>query len=188
MDDCPFLKQPGYFWALKFIFGKLRQGFAGFFGNSAQAVLQRSMSDYMMPAMHKSQKLGGALRALISPILKQVVGAEAREPAPPAKRRKRVPRRRKGRARAFVSRSLCKGVAPSAPSPGGSRSPARGEGCHLRRGERGERRRHQCRDLELGHGARRSLGWPRGSRPVLATGFAGSAGPRGFAQLVRARA
>jgi NTE family protein len=34
--------------------------------------------------MHKSQKLGGALRALISPILKQVVGTEAREAAPPA--------------------------------------------------------------------------------------------------------
>jgi NTE family protein len=34
--------------------------------------------------MHKHPRFGGALRALISPILKQVVGTEAREAAPPA--------------------------------------------------------------------------------------------------------
>jgi NTE family protein len=34
--------------------------------------------------MHNQQKLGGALRALISPLLKHVVGGEAREPAPRA--------------------------------------------------------------------------------------------------------
>jgi hypothetical protein len=42
------LKQTGEFLSLEICFQEIDTGFAGFFENSAQAVLQRSTSDYMM--------------------------------------------------------------------------------------------------------------------------------------------